>query len=39
MARMGQAARAVFEAKYTAERNYTLLLDSYRAATARLATR
>jgi glycosyltransferase involved in cell wall biosynthesis len=29
MAAMGRAARAEYEAKYTAERNYTLLMEVY----------
>jgi glycosyltransferase involved in cell wall biosynthesis len=32
MAAMGQAARARYEAQYTAARNYTMLMDIYRAA-------
>jgi glycosyltransferase involved in cell wall biosynthesis len=34
LARMGQEARAEFEAKYTAERNYQMLIDIYQSATA-----
>lgn len=30
MAAMGHAARADYEAKYTAERNYKMLMDIYR---------
>jgi glycosyltransferase involved in cell wall biosynthesis len=37
LARMGQAARAEFEAKYTTERNYEMLMEIYRSAMARRA--
>jgi len=35
MVRMGQQARRTFEQKYTAEHNYGLLMEAYRAAIAR----
>ena len=35
---MGQEARREYEAKYTAERNYELLMEIYRRATARPQT-
>ncbi len=38
MAAMGRNARAEYEAKYTAERNYALLMDIYQAAIERAKT-
>jgi hypothetical protein len=38
MARMGQQARAVYEAQYTPERNIVLLRDIYAQAGARSQT-
>jgi hypothetical protein len=34
MAEMGRAARAEYEAKYTAEKNYACLMDIYQRAIA-----
>ena len=39
LAGMGRAARQVFEAKYTADQNHRLLLDTYRTAMARASAR
>jgi glycogen synthase len=37
-ARMRQAARQEFESRYTAQRNYPMLIECYQAAAARPAT-